>query len=153
VTEPPLELDVRGRERRLYDRVRSKLTGVPTGSPAGVADLLLLLPDFAVLLARLVRDGRVPLGAKLIAGAGIAYVLSPVDLVPEVLFGPLGIIDDVVVSAAAISRILNHVHPDLIAAHWSGRGSILEALQRVTRWAEERLGERVMRLLGFRRIS
>jgi uncharacterized membrane protein YkvA (DUF1232 family) len=152
VSDPRLELDVRGRERRLYDRVRAKLTGVPIGSPAGVADLLLLLPDFAVLLARLVRDGRVPLGAKLVAAAGIAYVLSPVDLLPEVLLGPLGILDDLVVSAAAISRILNHVHPDLIAAHWSGRGSMLEALRRVTRWAEERLGNRVMRVLGFRRL-
>lgn len=153
MNEPRLELDVSGREGRLYDRVRSKLTRVATGSPAGVADLLLLLPDFVVLLARLLRDARVPLGAKLIAAAGIAYVLSPVDLMPEVLMGPLGILDDLVVSAAAVSRILNHVHPDLIAAHWSGRGSVLASLQRVARWAEQRLGQRVMRLLGFRKIS
>jgi uncharacterized membrane protein YkvA (DUF1232 family) len=150
VSEARLELDVRERERRLYDRVRAKLTGA--GSPAGIADLLLLVPDFVVLLARLLRDGRVPLGAKLVAAAGIAYVLSPIDLLPEILLGPLGILDDLLVSAAAVSRILNHVHPDLIAAHWPGRGSVLESLQRVARWAEERLGDRVMRLLGFRRL-
>jgi uncharacterized membrane protein YkvA (DUF1232 family) len=153
VTEPPLELEVGGRDRRLYDRVRSKLTGIASGVPAGVTDLLLLLPDLVVLLARLMRDRRVPLGAKLTAGAGLAYVLSPIDLMPEILFGPLGMLDDLVVVAAAVSRVLNHVHPDLIALHWSGRGSALDSVQRVAHWAEQRVGDRVMRLLGFRRIA
>jgi len=153
VSEPRLELEIGGRERRLYDRVRAKLAGAAMGQPAGIADLLLLLPDLVVLLARLMRDPRVPFAAKLVAGAGIAYVLSPIDLMPEILLGPLGVLDDLVVAAAAVSRVLNHVHPDLIAAHWSGRGSVLEAMQRVTRWAEQKLGNRVMRLLGFRRIS
>jgi uncharacterized membrane protein YkvA (DUF1232 family) len=153
VNEPPLEIEVGGRERRLYDRVRARLVGGARGQSAGITDLLLLLPDLVVLLARLMRDPRVPLSAKLTAAAGIAYVLSPIDLMPEILLGPLGALDDLVVAAAAVSRILNHVHPDLIAAHWSGPGSLLESLQRVTRWAEQKLGDRVMRLLGFRRIS
>lgn len=152
MSEPPLEIEVGGRDRRLYDRVRARLAGASRSDAAGLADLLLLLPDLVVLLGRLARDSRVPLTAKLVAAAGIAYVLSPIDLMPEILLGPLGALDDVVVAAAAVSRILNHVHPDLIAAHWSGRGSVLDALQRVTRWAEQKLGNRVMRLLGFRRL-
>jgi uncharacterized membrane protein YkvA (DUF1232 family) len=72
---------------------------------------------------------------------------------PEILLGPLGILDDVVLVAAAVSRVLNHVHPDLIAAHWSGRGSALESVQRVARWAEKRIGDRLMDLLGFKRIA
>jgi uncharacterized membrane protein YkvA (DUF1232 family) len=154
VSEPHIEIDVRGRERRLYDRVRAKLLRSPRGGgAAGISDLLLLLPDLVVLLARLMRDPAVPLAAKLTAGAGLAYVLSPIDLMPEILLGPLGVLDDVVVAAAAVSRVLNHVHPDLIAAHWSGRGSALESVQRVARWAEERVGERVMNVLGFRKRS
>jgi uncharacterized membrane protein YkvA (DUF1232 family) len=153
VTEARLEIEVSGREQRLYDRVRTKLAGAPgVDGSAGVRDLLLLLPDLAVLLARLLRDRRVPLGARLIAGAALAYVLSPVDVMPEFLFGPLGILDDVVIAAAAVSRLLNHVHPDLIAAHWSGRSSALEAVRRVTGWAEARVSDRFMRLLGFRRV-
>jgi uncharacterized membrane protein YkvA (DUF1232 family) len=152
VTEPGLEIEVTGRDRRLYDRLRAKLTDVATGLPPGVADLLLLLPDLAVLLARLMRDRRVPVAAKLSAALGIGYLLSPIDLLPEILLGPLGVLDDLVVVAAAVSRVLNHVHPDLISSHWSGRGSLLAALQRITRWAERHLGERVMRVLGFRQI-
>ena len=153
MSEPPLEIEVGGRDRRLYDRVRSKLTGIAGGVPASLTDLVLLLPDLVVLLARLMRDPRVPLAAKLTAGAGLAYALSPIDLMPEILFGPLGVLDDLVVVAAAVSRVLNHVHPDLISAHWSGRGSALDSVQRVARWAEERVGARVMRVLGFKRIE
>lgn len=155
MTEVRLEIEVSGREQRLYDRVRAKLAGAPPGvdGSAGVRDLLLLLPDLAVLLARLLRDQRVPLGARLIAGAALAYVLSPVDVMPEFLFGPLGILDDVVIAAAAVSRLLNRVHPDLIAAHWSGRSSALEAVRCVAGWAEARVSDHFMRLLGFRRIG
>ena len=49
--------------------------------------------------------------------------------------------------------MLNHVHPDLIAAHWSGRGSTLASVQRVTRWAEERLGTAGHAPAGFRQLS
>jgi uncharacterized membrane protein YkvA (DUF1232 family) len=153
VSEPELEIDLGERERRLYDRVRARLAGLARAAPPGVTDLLLLLPDLVVLLARLMRDPRVPLGAKLWAGAGVAYALSPIDLMPEMLLGPLGMLDDLVVVAAAVSHVLNHVHPDLVAAHWSGRGSALESVQRVARWAERRVGERVMRALGFKRIA
>ena len=52
--------------------------------------------------------------AEALAAAGVGYVLSPVDLVPSLLFGPTGLIDDAIVVSAALSRILNHVHPDIV---------------------------------------
>jgi uncharacterized membrane protein YkvA (DUF1232 family) len=137
MSEPRIEIDVRARERRLYDRLRARLAPLEPGGHSGARDVLLLIPDLVVLLARLARDPRVPFGAKLIAGAGLAYTLSPIDLLPDMLFGPLGLLDDALVAIAALSRVVNHVHPDLVAAHWPGRGSALEALQRVARWAED----------------
>jgi uncharacterized membrane protein YkvA (DUF1232 family) len=155
MSEQPLEIDVRARERRIYDRLRARLAPLQAGSGSGARDVLLLVPDVVVLLARLARDPRVPLGAKLIAGAGVAYALSPVDLLPDLILGPFGLLDDALVAAAALSRVLNHVHPDLVAAHWPGRGDALEALQRVTSWAEQtlagalpRLGRWLLRLRG-----
>ena len=154
--DSPIVIDLEARERRLYDRLRSNVVEVRLGEPSGLRDLLLLLPDLTVLLARLLRDERVPLGSKLIALAGLAYILSPIDLLPEIFLGPIGLIDDLLVVATALSRLLNHVHPDIVRSHWSGQGDALEALQRITVWTEEQVAGRVRGvvnwLLGARRV-
>jgi uncharacterized membrane protein YkvA (DUF1232 family) len=92
------------------------------------------------------RDDRVPVGSKALAVLGVGYVMSPLDFLPALLFGPLGLLDDVVVVAATLSRILNHVHPDVVRSHWSGQGDALEAIQRVTHWSESLF---TVRLRGF----
>jgi len=132
-------IDMDGRERRLYDRVRATLVAPHRGRHSGVRDVALLLPDLTVLLVRLLRDERVPLGGKAIALLGVGYVLSPIDLLPGFVFGPIGALDDVFVVAAALSRLLNYVHPDVVRSHWSGQGDALDAIHRVTGWAEGRI--------------
>ena len=148
-----LEIDLRAREKRIYDRLRARVVAVDPGAPAGVRDLLLFLPDLIVLLLRLTQDSRVPVGAKAVAIVGIGYALSPIDLLPELLFGPLGFLDDVVVVAAAVSRVINHVHPDLVKAHWPGHSDLLDVLRRITSWSESVVGKTVTRLLGFKSQS
>ncbi len=136
MSEVPVVIELNPRERRLYDRLRARIV-VPGRRPhSGPGDLLFLLPDLVVLLGRLLRDERVPLGAKVVALLGIGYVLSPIDLLPEVLLGPIGLADDLIVVGAALSRLLGDVHPDVVRSHWSGQGDALDAIQRVTAWSE-----------------
>jgi uncharacterized membrane protein YkvA (DUF1232 family) len=120
-----------------------------------VWDLLLLLPDLTVLLMRLLRDPRVSLGDKTVALLGLGYVLSPIDLLPEILLGPIGLLDDLFVVAATLSRLLNHVHPDVVRSHWPGKGDALDAIQRVTAWSRSLLGRNlgaaVRRVFGWAR--
>jgi uncharacterized membrane protein YkvA (DUF1232 family) len=140
-------IDLDSRERRLYDRLRAAVVEPRPGQASGLRDALLLLPDLTVLLMRLLRDPRVPRGGKAIALLGVAYVLSPIDLLPEGLFGPIGLLDDFFVVAATLSRLLNYVHPDVVRSHWSGRGDALDAIQRSTRWAEDRVRGVLRRLV------
>ena len=141
-------IELNARERRFYDRLRSRIARFEPGATSGARDVILLLPDLTMLLMRLLRDPRVPLGAKLMALFGVGYVLSPIDLVPSLLFGPVGLIDDLLIASATLSRLLNRVHPDVVRSHWSGNGDALEAIQRVTRWSETLF---TGRLLGFLR--
>jgi uncharacterized membrane protein YkvA (DUF1232 family) len=142
-TDSEITIELNPKERRLYDRLRARVVLPRAGGASGVRDLLLLLPDLTVLLARLLRDRRVPPVAKLVALAGVGYVLSPVDLLPTFLFGPLGLVDDLVVVGATFSRIINHVHPDVVRAQWPGRGDALEVIHRVTAWTEQLLTARL----------
>ena len=147
--EATVTIELNPRERRVWDRVRSRVAAFrEPGAGSGFVDLLLLLPDLTVLLSRLLREPRVPWGSKLLATAGLAYVFSPVDAVPALFFGPIGLLDDLIVVAAALSALLNRVHPDLVRSHWSGQGDALEAIQRVTGWAEDQIAGSLQMVLG-----
>lgn len=136
-------VELTGREQRLYDRLRAMVVRKEPGTNSGLRDLLLLLPDLAVLLMRLLRDERVPAGGKAIALLGVAYLLNPIDLIPDLLFGPIALIDDLLVLSACLSRLLNYVHPDVVRLHWSGQGDALEVIQRLTDWSETLLSTRL----------
>lgn len=147
MAEDQITIELNPRERRFYDRLRTQVRGAQPGANSGLSDLLLLLPDLTVLLIRLMRDDRVPVGAKLVAMLGVGYVVSPIDLMPGLLFGPLGAVDDLLVVTAALSRLVNEVHPDVVRAAWPGPGDALQVIQRVTNWSHDLVGTRVRRFL------
>jgi len=156
MSESLVMIELNPRERRFYDRLRRRIVDSAPGASSGIRDLLLLLPDLTILLMRLMRDRRVPRFQKAVALAGLAYVLSPIDLMPALILGPFGLLDDLFIVAACLSRLLNHVHPDVVRGHWPGQGDALDVIQRVTSWFEEELQLRVSdvaRRLGLHRSS
>jgi uncharacterized membrane protein YkvA (DUF1232 family) len=153
MSEQRIEIDLRARERRIYDRLRARVVKFQPNARSGVRDLMLLLPDLVILLFRLVRDSRVPFGSKAVALLGVSYAASPLDVMPAILFGPLGLMDDLIVVSAALSRIVNHVHPDIVRSHWPGQGDALDVIRRLTAWSESLLGRTMARVLGFRQVG
>ncbi len=149
-SEEFVSIELNPRERRLYDRLRARVVKARPGAASGIRDALLLLPDLTVLLLRLMRDSRVPISCKVIAVLGVGYALSPIDLIPSILVGPIGLVDDLLVVSAALSKILNQVHPDVVRSHWPGQGDALDAVQRSARWSASILLERIPRRLRGR---
>lgn len=143
MSEGPIMIELNPRERRFYDRLRERVVPPRPGATTGARDLVLLLPDLTILLGRLMRDGRVPIVEKVIAVAGLAYVVSPIDLLPALVLGPIGMLDDLFIVAACLSRLVNHVHPDVVRGHWSGQGDALEVIQSTASWFERELRLRV----------
>jgi len=139
----PVTIELNPRDLRLYDRLRSRVATPKPGTRSGMRDMLLLLPDLTVLLSRLVRDPRVPIPSKMIALLGVGYALSPIDLIPAALFGPIGFVDDLLVVSAALSKLVNEVHPDVVRSHWPGRGDALHAIQQSSEWSAGFLTNRV----------
>jgi len=147
VPDEPVTIELNPRERRLYDRLRDQVVRFEPGTSTGLRDMILLLPDLVVLLLRLLRDRRVAPAQKAIALVGVGYVLSPIDLLPGLLLGPIGLVDDLLVVSACLSRILNDVHPDVVRSQWSGKGDALDAIQRLSAWSESFFTSRVRALL------
>jgi uncharacterized membrane protein YkvA (DUF1232 family) len=76
--------------------------------------------------------------------AAIAYFVSPVDLVPEALVGPLGYLDDIAVAAYVLHGMINHTEPEILRRHWAGDTDVLEVIKRILAAAERMLSSRVL---------
>jgi uncharacterized membrane protein YkvA (DUF1232 family) len=95
--------------------------------PGLLKDLAGFLPACAVTVGRLRRDPRVPRRAKLAVAFAGAWVLSPIDLIPEFLpvIGPL---DDVVVVALALRYAARRVPREALEEAWAGEPHVLRRL-------------------------
>lgn len=110
-------------------------------------DTAFLLPNLVKLLARLVRDPRVPRRSKLVVGAAIAYVVSPIDLLPE--FIPIvGLADDVLLAAYAVNHLVDVAGEDVVLEHWDGPRDLLELVRTVLDVATDFVPARLRRLLN-----
>jgi uncharacterized membrane protein YkvA (DUF1232 family) len=95
-----------------------------------VREALRLLPDLVRMVRRLAADRTVPRGVRVRLWLLLAYLLSPVDLVPDVV-PVLGYADDVIIAAIAIRSVVRHAGLDDVARHWPGSPEGLTVLTRL----------------------
>jgi uncharacterized membrane protein YkvA (DUF1232 family) len=108
----------------------------------------LFAPRFLKLIARLMRDPRVPPRQKAVLFLLLVYLASPVDLIPDFIPG-LGQLDDLVLGAFALDGILNHVPEECIHEHWDGDDDLLQVIREilviatgmVPDWLKKRFGD------------
>ena len=120
-----------GRAQDWYDRWHKRIHDwVARHSHRLVADLLLLLPDFLLLILGLLRDKRVPFTIKLQLGLVLVYLFSPLDFLPEAIFGVLGLSDDVGLMTLALYGIQrgSSVEAQILRDHWRGDEDVLEVI-------------------------
>jgi len=91
-------------------------------------DALRLVPDVLRLLRRLVADPAVPRGTRIWLVALLAYLLMPIDLVPDFL-PVIGYADDAIVVAIALRFATRHAGADALDRHWPGTPQGLRALR------------------------
>jgi uncharacterized membrane protein YkvA (DUF1232 family) len=72
-----------------------------------------------LLLKDLATDPRVPRADKIAAGVAAAYLVSPIDIIPDWI-PAFGQADDLAVLAVAFRRLLNGAGYDLIYEKWRG---------------------------------
>jgi uncharacterized membrane protein YkvA (DUF1232 family) len=125
--------------KALRERIRNWLS--KKGKHYRYADLLLFAPDLFHLLSRLTLDDRIPLRYKAQLGAAIAYFVSPMDLIPEAVLGPVANIDDIVISAYVLSRLINAGHGKIAEEHWAGEKNLLEVVRGILDIADQAIGK------------
>jgi uncharacterized membrane protein YkvA (DUF1232 family) len=98
-----------------------------TGKKRTVVHYIAQLPQYIRLLGGLATDARVSMVDKLLVLGAIAYIIMPVDLVPD--FIPfLGEVDDVYLLVLALQRLVSNAGRMVLLDHWTGRPSDLADL-------------------------
>ena len=88
------------------------------------------VPDCVVLFKRLLSDPRVAWWRKALLAGVIVYLVSPIDLVPD--FIPVaGQLDDAIVVALVLRRVLRGSGAALLHEHWPGPPQSLLVIRRV----------------------
>lgn len=116
-----------------------------------VKDAVLMMPNIVKLVGRLLKDPRVPRRAKITLGLAVAYVMSPIDLIPEVI-PVVGWADDVILMMFAIDSLIDRAGHEIVEEHWDGPGDLLGLVRDVVAISRnivpKRLGQIIDRLSG-----
>lgn len=81
-----------------------------------MARLVVKLPTYARVIWGLVRDPRTPVGLKAILAAALAYVVFPIDIIPDAI-PIIGQADDLTVLLLVLDLFIQNAPPDVRAEH------------------------------------
>jgi len=116
-----------------------------------LTDAVLMLPNLVKLVGRLLKDPRVPRRAKITLGLAAAYVVSPIDLIPEII-PVIGWADDIILLMFALDSLIERAGAEVVDDHWDGPGDLLSLVREVVGMSRsvlpKRLGSAIDRLYG-----
>jgi uncharacterized membrane protein YkvA (DUF1232 family) len=113
--------NARSRTRGDSARARPReVQGTPrNGAKRTVMGYISELPRFLRLLWGLVTDSRVAMLDKVLVAGAIAYIVMPLDFIPDYI--PfLGEVDDVFLLVLALRRLLQNAGRAVLLDHWTG---------------------------------
>lgn len=100
----------------------------PKGVP--LREVIRVVPAVLRLLRSIISDTNAPKDVRLVIGLLLAWIISPIDLIPE--FIPvIGPFDDVVIAIVALRYVRRRLGIDDLRQRWSGSAEGFALLERV----------------------
>lgn len=108
-----------------YEAPRRRSPG--RGLKRSVLQAIRQLPSYLRLLVGLIGDRRVSAVDRFMVIAAAAYLVSPLDFIPDVI--PfLGQVDDVFLLILALQRLMERAGSEVLLDHWRGNPDELDNL-------------------------
>jgi uncharacterized membrane protein YkvA (DUF1232 family) len=116
------------RRRASMEDVEQEVSATPrAGAKRTVTYYVRQLPKYLKLLGGLATDPRVPMLDKVLVVGAIAYIVMPVDIIPD--FIPfLGEVDDLYLLILALQRLIANAGRNVLLDHWTGNAADLADL-------------------------
>jgi uncharacterized membrane protein YkvA (DUF1232 family) len=95
-------------------------------------DAARIIPDTVRLVRRLAADKTLHRGVRLRLWFLLAYLISPIDLIPD--FIPvIGFADDAIITSLVLRSVIRRAGVEAVQSHWPGSPDGLTTLFRVCR--------------------
>jgi uncharacterized membrane protein YkvA (DUF1232 family) len=130
-----------------YTEKRDRLVENVPDKYQKVFEYALMIPDIITLMYRLFKDKRVKLDIKIRVAAILAYLASPIDIMPD--FIPMvGKVDDVAIAFFGLNSIINDIPEEIILQNWQGKDNIIVTAREAVNYISVAVGsENVSKLL------
>lgn len=130
-----------------YTATREKMVENVPDKYQKVFEYALMVPDIISLMYRLFKDKRVKLDVKIKVAAILAYLASPIDIMPD--FIPMvGKVDDMAVAFFGLNSIINEIPEEIILQNWQGKENIIVTVREAVNYISVAVGsENVSKLL------
>ena len=119
--EPPR----RSRRPRPIEEHEEPAARPQTGLKRSVVRAIRQIPSYVRLLVGLVADRRVSMFDRVLVLAAAAYMVSPIDFIPD-LIPFLGEVDDLFLLMTALQRLVANAGRTVLLDHWRGDPDELE---------------------------
>jgi uncharacterized membrane protein YkvA (DUF1232 family) len=137
-TENPSEEEVRYEDFyiRLRERIDKQLKdSYNTNSPINKGiNLIALLPDLLHLNIKLLFDGKVTAEKKGAILGSIIYVISPIDLIPDII-PAFGWLDDLIVITIGLNGLFDDTKDEYIRKavykYWAGKTNVFDTTKHI----------------------
>lgn len=119
--------------------------------PEKLADGILLVPDLLALVVRLMTDPRVPLMFRSQLLLASVYAIAPIDVVPEVFMGAVGLADDAVILSIVLMRLLQgakQIDESVLRELWPGNNDIVKTINDIVDNSDDLVNSKVWRILA-----
>lgn len=132
-----------------YAKLRENATEKVPEKYKSIVEYAMIIPDIVALFWRLFKDKRVRIDTKILIGGALAYLASPIDILPD--FIPMiGKIDDVAIAFFVMNKLLNELDEKIILDNWNGKENIIEIVRNGVAYISKMVGsENVTKLLDF----
>jgi uncharacterized membrane protein YkvA (DUF1232 family) len=118
-SRPEEEAPRRSRRPRPIEEDGEPAARPQTGLKRSVVRAIRQIPSYLRLLVGLVADRRVSMFDRVLVLAAVAYMVSPIDFIPD--FVPfLGEVDDVFLLMTALQRLVANAGRTVLLDHWRG---------------------------------
>ena len=151
MNHPQLPVESDQKQKDFYLQLRDKINKwfeKNADQKREYTNYILLVPDFFYLLVRLTLDDRIPAIEKAKFAGVIAYFFSPIDFLPEALIGPLGYLDDLILTCYVLNLYIKQqeeANKQVVKALWPGDEDVLNTIQFVLQKADKWIGSGLLK--------